>query len=244
MRKNLSLVAGIILVLAVGTLVLLQFDKDTDKTNTAKQSASKQASNTNAAPGFDKSAYSQTDPNSIWVIVNKKHPLQPINYAPTDLTSVGNNQVMRVEAAQALSNMFAGAKAAGTALQADSAYRSYPTQVSVYNAEVKAYGQARADSESARPGYSEHQTGLAVDIGGDGCHIADCFATTTSGKWAAANAYKYGFILRYPADKVTVTGYRYEPWHFRYVGVSLATEMHNQGIETLEEFFGVSGGDY
>lgn len=146
---------------------------------------------------------------------------------------------MRAEAGQALSNMIQAAKAEGLSIRPLSAYRSYTTQVSVYNNEVRTYGQATADTQSARPGTSEHQTGLAVDVGGGGCGIEDCFGETAEGKWVAANAYKYGFIIRYTPDKVGITGYRYEPWHIRYIGTGLAAEMHNTNIKTLEEFFGL-----
>jgi D-alanyl-D-alanine carboxypeptidase len=120
-----------------------------------------------------------------------------------------------------------------------SGYRSYDYQVGLYNGYVKSQGQATADTQSARPGYSEHQTGLAVDIepASKKCELDACFADTPEGKWLVANAYKYGFILRYTQDKTAVTGYAYEPWHFRYVGTPLATEMHNQNVATLEEFF-------
>jgi len=118
-----------------------------------------------------------------------------------------------------------------------SGYRSYSTQVTVYNNEVANYGQAVADSESAKPGTSEHQTGLAVDVGGGGCGIEDCFGTTAEGKWLAANAYNYGFIVRYTAAKQSITGYRAEPWHIRYIGSELSQEMHKENITTLEEFF-------
>jgi len=196
-------------------------------------------------PAFNKTLYSTTDPTSIWVIVNKKHPLQPLSYAPSDLTAVGNGQYMRAEAASALKTMLTAAQRAGFAVTPASGYRSYPTQVSVYNSEVKSYGQATADSESARPGYSEHQTGLAMDLASGGCSITDCFGTTPGGKWVTAHAYEYGFILRYPSGYTDVTGYRTETWHFRYVGTALSEEMHNEGVATLEQFFGVTcGTDY
>jgi len=195
-------------------------------------------------PTFDKTTHSTTDPASIWVVVNKKHPLNPLQYAPTDLTALPHAQYMRAEAATAATNMVNTALAQGLTLHTLSGYRSYATQVTVYGNEVKNYGQAVADTESARPGYSEHQTGWGMDMGGGGCGIEDCFGNTAEGKWLAANAYQYGFIIRYPADKVAVTGYRYEPWHIRYVGTDLSKEMHKQGITTLEEFFGFSGGDY
>ncbi len=193
-------------------------------------------------PVFDKSKYSTTDASSLWVVVNKQHPLSPLGYTPTSLQSVGNGQRMRTDAAAAFSQMQSAAAAAGTPISATSGYRSYSYQVSVYNGYVAQYGVAQTDTFSARPGYSEHQTGLALDIQGGGCSLDNCFANTAQGKWLSANAYIYGFILRYPSDKTAITGYQYEAWHYRYVGTELATEMHRLGITTLEEFFGVSGG--
>ncbi len=236
------IVIAIIGLVIIAAVLLLWSAKSGDlpnsssrKANATSASQSQQSSSSTAA--FDHTRYSVTDPNSIWVVVNKHHPLKPVNYAPQDLTSVSNGQVMRAEAATALTSMFAGAKTAGLTITAASAYRSYTTQVSVYNQEVANYGKAKADSESARPGFSEHQTGLAVDIAGGGCSITDCFGTTAEGKWATAHAYEYGFILRYTADKTPITGYRAEAWHFRYVGKDLALQMHKTGATTLEEFF-------
>ena len=151
---------------------------------------------------------------------------------------------MRAVTATALTQMFAAAKQGGINLRVDSAYRSYSYQQALYSRYVATSGQATADQESARAGYSEHQTGLSVDIGAlNGvCSLEQCFGSTPEGEWLAANSYKYGFILRYPADKTTITGYEYEPWHFRYVGIALSEEMHKENIQTLEEFFGISGG--
>lgn len=198
-------------------------------------------------PKFDKIKFSINDPTSPWVVVNKLRPLSPVKYSPTDLVTpnlplrVPGNESMqlRSESAQALERMFADAKLAGLNLLVSSGYRSYSYQVTLYNSYVKSIGQLAADQQSARPGFSEHQTGLAVDVGATShkCELQQCFADTPEGKWVAANAYLYGFIVRYTADKVAITGYEYEPWHLRYVGVSLATEMHKQNIETLEEFF-------
>ncbi len=190
-----------------------------------------------APPGFDKKEFSNTDPASLWVVANKTHPLKPLQYAPTDLVWVGNNQQMRTLAGDALSALIATAKAEGLAIQALSGYRSYNTQVTVYGNEVKNYGQATADTESARPGYSEHQTGLAVDVGGGGCGIEDCFGDTAEGKWVADHAYEYGYIIRYTAAKQEITGYRAEPWHIRFIGTKLSYELRKQNITTLEEFF-------
>lgn len=238
------LVVALIAVVIVGIFVvkLTKHLPTPAKSGSPTVSHNAPSSVTNSQPSFNKSAYSTTDPTSIWIVVNKQHQLNPKTYAPPDLTAVGNGQYLRAAAAQALSQMITDAKAAGYILTSDSGYRSYDTQVAVYNNEVKAYGQAVADSESARPGYSEHQTGWAIDLGSSGCNIQDCFATTAGGKWATANAYRYGFILRYPQNLTATTGYRPEAWHFRYVGPDLATELHQQNIPTLEEFFNISGG--
>ena len=203
-------------------------------------------------PSFNKQQYSLTDPTSIWVVVNKQHPLQPQDYTPPDLTTPNvplaspgaANMQMRAVTATALTQMFAAAKQDNVNLRVDSAYRSYSYQQSLYSRYVATSGQATADQESARAGYSEHQTGLSVDIGAVSgvCSLEQCFGSTPEGEWLAANSYKYGFILRYPADKTTITGYEYEPWHFRYVGTDLSEEMQKENIQTLEEFFGVSGG--
>lgn len=187
---------------------------------------------------FNKSKYSIDNPSSIWIVVNKKRPLSPINYAPGDLISVGNGQLIRSEAAKAFGLMVRDANLLGYNLVAESGYRSYETQMIAYESEVKNFGEVIADNESARPGHSEHQTGFAVDIGSNDC-FEDCFGKTPVANWLLTNAYRYGFMLRYPSNKLDVTGYRNEPWHFRFVGVELSTQMHKESIETLEEFFGL-----
>lgn len=186
---------------------------------------------------FDKGLHSVTDPTSIWVVVNKSRPFNPLTYVPNDLVGVGNGQYIRQEAATAFKELVSVGASAGLQLQPLSGYRSYQTQQVVYAREVATYGQNVADTQSAKPGHSEHQSGLTIDIGGGGCGIEDCFGNTTEGKWVAANAYLYGFIIRYPEDKESITGYRYEPWHIRYVGKELAGEMKRTNIQTLEEFF-------
>lgn len=186
---------------------------------------------------FDKKKYSTNDPASIWVVVNKQRQLIPLNYEPSDLTPVGNDQLMRKEAANALAKMFAAATSHGLNLSLLSGYRSYQAQVAVYNSEVNNISQTVADSETAKPGHSEHQTGWAVDIGGGGCGIEDCFGQTKESQWVVAHGYEYGFIVRYIAGKQAVTGYRSEPWHIRYIGTELSNEMHMENVTTLEEFF-------
>jgi len=192
---------------------------------------------------FNKTQYSLVDPTSIWVVVDKLRPVQPISYAPQLVTLAVPHisaPLMTQEAGDALLTMFtASISDGGGALQIQNSYRSYAVQTHTHNSLVDSIGEVKADAQSARAGYSEHQTGLTVDIAAlpSKCDIAACFGQTPQGIWLAANAWKYGYLLRYPADKTAITGYIYEPWHFRYVGVALSTEMHNDGIETMEEFF-------
>ncbi len=154
-------------------------------------------------------------------------------------SSTSEEMLLRNQAATALENMFKAAKDLGINLLLASGYRSYSLQNGVYNRYVTTQGQAVADSQSARPGYSEHQTGLAVDVGGTNrvCEIEACFADSLEGKWVADNAYKFGFIVRYQNGTENTVGYIYEPWHLRYVGKDLATELNRLGNPTLEDFF-------
>ncbi|MCM3710287.1 M15 family metallopeptidase [Sporosarcina luteola] len=164
------------------------------------------------------------------VVANKKYPL-PSTYAP------GESK----EARAAFNEMAAEATLSGINLTAFSTYRSYEYQVTLYERYVKKDGVEKADTYSARPGYSEHQTGLAFDIGEvnyEKYWASSKFGDTEAGKWVAANAYRYGFILRYPKGKETVTGYMHESWHFRYVGKEIAEEIFKRNI-TLEEYLGL-----
>jgi len=119
-----------------------------------------------------------------------------------------------------------------------SGYRSYSDQASVYSAYVSQSGVAQADTFSARPGHSEHQTGLAADIEplSRTCEVEQCFENTKEGQWLAANSYKFGFVIRYQKNTQDLTGYEYEPWHVRYVGKYLALKLYRSG-QTLEQFF-------
>lgn len=210
--------------------------------------------NTNRQPAvFNKQQFSTTDPASPWVVVNKQHILNPTNYIPQNLVvpniSLKDNKNaanMHVSSAMstALQELFAAADNTGLHLMLSSGYRSYAYQVRVYGSIVQAQGQGNADEQSARPGYSEHQTGLAADVAplSRTCDLRQCFGQTPEGIWLAANAYRYGFIIRYPEGKQDITGYEYEPWHIRYVGPALSEEMHKGDVKTLEEFFNISGG--
>lgn len=238
--KSVFLVAALLL-LTIGVFMFSRHEDRQTVTSERQQESSGKPHNKPDEqpdePAFDKKKYSTDRAASIWVVANKSRPLSPINYAPNDLVDVGNGQFLRQEAAAALQEMVTAASTQRLSIQPLSGYRSYQTQQVVYSREVATYGQAVADTQSAKPGHSEHQTGLSMDVGGGGCGIEDCFGSTAEGKWVAANAHTYGFIIRYPEGKQSVTGYRYEPWHVRYVGKELAAEMKRTNTSTLEEFF-------
>ena len=162
------------------------------------------------------------------LIVNKSYPL-PENYAP------GGDEETFLQ----LCALFSDAKAEGYSLKVASGYRSFADQRYIYNGYVAGSGQAAADRFSARPGHSEHQSGLAFDVNHpDSNQLLTSFGDSPVGQWIAENAHRYGFIIRYPADKESVTGYMYEPWHLRYVGTDLAAALRESGL-CLEEYFGI-----
>jgi D-alanyl-D-alanine carboxypeptidase len=185
------------------------------------------------------------EPSSQWVVVSKSRPLAQQEYVPADLIEApvaSNPDKSREERSvrelfrTPLQNLFNAAKTKGYDLMVANGYRSYDLQNTYYSNYVATSGQEAADTYSARPGYSEHQTGLAVDISlvSRECYLEACFGATPAGAWLAAHAHEYGFILRYPENKSSVTGYQFEPWHFRYVGPVLANALHDSGL-TLDE---------
>lgn len=162
-----------------------------------------------------------------YLIANKSYNL-PSNYNPGKLL---------VEFTDNFNQMKNDANKENISLKIVSGYRSYETQKKLHYNYVKEQGSAKAETHSARAGYSEHQSGLAADIN----LIKQSFANTKEGKWLNDNCYKYGFIIRYPKDKSDETGYIYEPWHIRYVGVELATKLYNNGNWiTMEDYFGIT----
>ena len=164
------------------------------------------------------------------LVANKKYPL-PQDYNP------GENK----EAREAFEQMATDAKALGFDLVAFSGFRSYEYQTTLYNNYVNRDGKEEADRYSARPGHSEHQTGLAFDVGENSQQdlwLTAEFGETPAGKWLADNAHKYGFILRYPEGKEDITGFMYESWHFRYLGVKKATDVKKTGL-TFEEYLSI-----
>lgn len=187
------------------------------------------------------------NPTNTVSLVNKSFGL-PDGYAPEDLIrpevqfSFGDQDIeksyMRKEAANSLADMFNAAKKDGIILYAVSGYRSYDRQTVLYDAEVDKVGQKKAEEAVAYPGNSEHQTGLAMDISAESVDflLTEDFEATKEGKWLKDNAHLYGYILRYPKGKEDITKYKFEPWHFRYVGEKSANDIYENDW-TLEEYF-------
>jgi D-alanyl-D-alanine carboxypeptidase len=182
------------------------------------------------------------NPASLQVVINKKHCFSPLDWVPSDLVD-GGGALLRAEASQQFQSMAAAAAAAGQEFGVSSSYRSYSTQIATYNYWVNTSGSVQADTYSARPGYSEHQSGLAIDLKAGDCALS-CFSGSSQYYWLAEHAADYGFIQRYPDGLTAITGYEPEPWHWRYVGVAVAKDMKTKSIQTLEQYYGVPGGDY
>ncbi len=173
------------------------------------------------------------------LIVNKYYQLSS-DYEPEDLIEVPTMYAysgikLSNVAYEAFKELFNAAKSEGYTIVINSGYRSYDSQEAVYNRNKNNYGTTYADNFVARPGHSEHQTGLAVDVA-DYENSSEDFEKTEAYQWMLDNAHKYGFILRYPKDKEDITGYSFESWHFRYVGVDIATKIHSLDI-TYDEYY-------
>lgn len=193
--------------------------------------------NSNADKPFYSENYDSNIEDENLILVNKYYHLKE-DYEPKDLITLpsnynkGLNSSMRKESADAFMEMADAALLDNITIKNASAYRSYTYQKDLYDKYVKKDGKEKADIYSARPGYSEHQTGLCTDI-----NIVDSsFDNTKESKWLKENAYKYGFILRFPKEKEDITGYKYESWHYRYVGKKAAKIIHDDDL-TLEEYY-------
>lgn len=185
-----------------------------------------------------------TDPEMI-ILINKEHELAK-DYVPEDLTRISafapgrddSARYMRKEAAEQLAVMFAAAEKEDLKIVITTAYRSYGLQKAIFDSNVAKKGSIEAANKtSAKPGQSEHQTGLATDLSTAGLNyeITYDFGTSKEGLWIAQHCWEYGFIIRYPSGREDSTGYTYEPWHIRYVGKDAASFITKQG-QTLEEF--------
>ncbi len=186
------------------------------------------------------------DPSSITVFVNKEYSL-PRDYVPKELVTPNvifnlitydERTLMRPEAAGALEQLFAAAKEDHVILYGISAYRSYQRQTSIFKNNIVKKGKTYTLRYSAVPGTSEHQTGLSIDVSAESqdFKLDNTFAKSPEGKWLAANAHQYGYIIRYPEGNEEITGYAYEPWHIRYVGKGLAEYLYTNHM-TLDEYY-------
>ena len=174
------------------------------------------------------------------LIVNKTYSL-PQDFKPVnpyeEVVGERCNNCIDKDAMNAFKSMQSDAQAIGLNIYISSGFRGYTYQDKIYNNYVAMSGKDKADTYSARPGHSEHQSGLCFDLN----TIDDSFANTSEGQWVNKNASNYGFVIRYPKGKETITGYQYESWHLRYVGLDLAQKLYQDGDwMTLEEYYGIS----
>ncbi|GAA3703881.1 hypothetical protein GCM10022377_17000 [Zhihengliuella alba] len=191
------------------------------------------------APAQAPSVEETSTADSHAVLVNPERPLDPIDYVPEDLVEVGGTGVELVApAADAVEELLSAARDAGHDLVAESGYRSYDRQAELFRGYVAQYGTAYAERISADPGTSEHQLGLAVDVGlaSGKCSLHRCFGDTPAGAWVAEHAEDYGFILRYPDGHSETTGYAYEPWHLRYLGPETTADFAASDAATYDEY--------
>lgn len=193
--------------------------------------------------GLDKPFYTDTKETKYLnkeYILSNKYLYMPANYIPNNLMDIdstytnGTKKLVDV-ACKNFEKLASDASSIGYNIRAISAYRSYKYQEILYNKYKSQDGEILADTYSARPGYSEHQTGLVIDVD-NGKIDFNNFELTEEFKWMKSNAYKYGFILRYPKGKENITGYTYEAWHYRYVGLEIAKYIHDNDI-TFDEYY-------
>ena len=185
-------------------------------------------------------SYEEADRDNLNMLVSKQNELGE-DFIPADLmdlplTYAAKGCSLTKEAADAFIAMCNELNQGGRPrMYASSSYRNYQYQVDIYNSYVNAHGQEWADSVAARPGYSEHQTGLAVDVAANNAHLSK-FEEAEEFQWMQENAARFGWILRYPKDKKTITGYDYEAWHYRYVGPEIAPKVVASGL-TYDEYY-------
>lgn len=191
----------------------------------------------------------EAEEKGLLILVNKVNPVDR-NYIPDDLAEIryyvpdraAATRYMRAEAAEAFHRLVEAAAAEGYEIRMTTAYRSYDFQKILFDNYVAKEGEERANTYSARPGQSEHQTGLAADVSSPAVdwQLSNDYGKTEEGKWLAENAHRFGFIIRFPKGKEDITGYQYEPWHIRYVGLTAAKEIYDYNL-TLEEFLLING---
>jgi zinc D-Ala-D-Ala carboxypeptidase len=242
-RATAALAAcGVAVLVGLGVTIAAGDDRGDATATTGAAVTTAVAPTTTAAPTT--TIPSIDTPGSLWWLVNRERPL-PDGYVPPDLVTpnvalkpdTGATQLSAATAA-AFEAMVADAATAGFQLQLNSGYRSLEQQQMLYDRFVQDFGEEVAAQRVAVPGTSEHQTGLAADVGLVGLPDDQLFGDTEASVWVAANAHRFGFILRYPPEKAEITGYADEPWHLRYVGAELAAELHTSDL-TMEEHFGL-----
>lgn len=248
-KFNIRLLFTIIILLIIYILLFGMIKKCDDKKNEYKKPSTTTLTTTTSTNGkyvgTSSKGYQITYKDGAYyvdgyLIVNKTYDL-PSTWKPKNVwksvpSSGFAKEPLDKDAYNAWKDMLSDSKAAGLNLWAQSGYRSYDYQKDLYNSYVKRKGKAAADKSSARPGNSEHQTGLAFDLN----TITTAFKDTAEGKWVKNNCYLYGYILRYPENSTDKTGYIFEPWHIRYVGKDLAKKLYNNGNWiTMEEYFGL-----
>ncbi|HDX9637554.1 TPA: M15 family metallopeptidase [Bacillus cereus] len=240
-RKLLGIIVCIIVMVCIS---ITQINKSIGKApeNKSYESNKQLVKKENREKEVSKNERSSSD--NVHVVVNKEYGL-PTNYKPQDLVvpdvpfsfrGTLEKSHLRKEAAKALEKLFRMANQEGIQLNAVSGYRSYDYQKRLYKNNVKRKGQEHTDRFSAKPGHSEHQTGLTMDVSSKSVNndLEISFAKTKEGNWLKENAHRAGFIIRYPKEKENVTGYAYEPWHIRYVG-DIAEKIYKEKL-TLEEY--------
>ncbi len=254
-------ITGIILLLVVSAVVILSPAKPQHETDTNNADSYEYYYNENedeedsllpddlsSILADNQTVPLDTIPSSITVLVNRVY-LLPSTYIPANLvdpnvkfsfTYISDKRKMRKVAATALEKLFEAGEKEGVILYGVSGYRSYERQKQIYDKNIATRGQAATDAVSAKPGSSEHQTGLTIDVSARSVNfrLDQSFGDTREGKWLAKNAHLYGYIIRYPYGKSKITGYSYEPWHIRFVGKTVATYLYENEL-TMEEYYGV-----
>jgi len=185
------------------------------------------------------------DPARVWFVVNKTMPMEPIDYAPYDWVAppgvpLGNLAAIRTDVAPSIQAMSDAGVAAGVGrIGVQNGYRGYSVQQRIHRDRVAQLGREEGERLAARPGYSEHQSGIAMDVFGctPGCSAPDAFGGTSTWPWVQEHAWEYGWIVRYEEGRTEITGYTPEPWHLRFIGPELAAAYHAGGYHSLEEFF-------
>jgi len=242
-RFSFVLAVIAILVIIGGALTIFNH-KDNDAATNSSSIQTSSAPKTSSITKTIAPIKAGTENARLLLVVNKKHPL-PADYNPYNGSTTDNNadgSGLMPAADKAKTKLITAMQHAGFAISNNiSGFRAYPYQKALYDNYVSSQGKEQADTFSARPGYSEHQSGLAFDLLGTDGQLPTNDAMY---EWLQQHAHEYGFIIRYPRGESNITGYEGEEWHMRYIGVENATEMFNKKITTLEEFTGVPGGDY